>query len=163
MIDFYLFNQEINSQIKYVPDVADHWQSPTETVRRGAGDCEDFAILKYYRLIASGIPRDQVALVYTVDSRGGHMAVTVGVLVLDSTTDMPYPVDRLSVIYRFDDSAVIFRGNAYPIRGRLPQWEAILRECPLPIPPPENLDKLQRARSTKVRRVTRNLKKMTMQ
>lgn len=36
----------VNSQITYVEDDVDYWQTPKETEERGAGDCEDLAILK---------------------------------------------------------------------------------------------------------------------
>jgi predicted transglutaminase-like cysteine proteinase len=44
------FNDGINGQIRYVSDAGDHWQTPEETEARGAGDCEDYAILKMARL-----------------------------------------------------------------------------------------------------------------
>src|SRR6185436_11837930 len=44
-------NSRVNQRIRYVIDqisdgVPDYWQTPLETVARGTGDCEDFAILK---------------------------------------------------------------------------------------------------------------------
>jgi predicted transglutaminase-like cysteine proteinase len=44
------FNDGINGQISYVSDAGDHWQTPEETEARGAGDCEDYAILKMARM-----------------------------------------------------------------------------------------------------------------
>jgi predicted transglutaminase-like cysteine proteinase len=43
---------------------SDHWASPLELLARGEGDCEDFAIAKYFSLLALGVPRAQLRLVY---------------------------------------------------------------------------------------------------
>src|SRR4030095_3727354 len=32
----------------------DYWASPLETLQQGAGDCEDYAIAKYFSLLAGG-------------------------------------------------------------------------------------------------------------
>ena len=34
----------------------DYWASPLETLQSGMGDCEDFAIAKYFTLLALGVP-----------------------------------------------------------------------------------------------------------
>ncbi len=48
-------NTEVNNSIRYVRDVGkDHWKTPHETLIDGCGDCEDFAILKAYKLAAMG-------------------------------------------------------------------------------------------------------------
>ena len=40
----------------------DYWQSPIETLVRGKGDCEDFAISKYVSLRLLGIPKNQLLI-----------------------------------------------------------------------------------------------------
>lgn len=50
-----LVNQLVNRMLTYREDIdlrrqAEHWASPTETLSRRAGDCEDYAILKYWSL-----------------------------------------------------------------------------------------------------------------
>ncbi len=47
-----------NDQIKN----RDYWQSPIETLVRGKGDCEDFAIAKYVSLRILGIQKDQLLI-----------------------------------------------------------------------------------------------------
>lgn len=42
-------------QIIEVADGEDYWQSPAQTVKRGAGDCEDHALLILYRAKEQGI------------------------------------------------------------------------------------------------------------
>jgi predicted transglutaminase-like cysteine proteinase len=61
-------NTRVNQRIRYMTDmeaqgVVDYWQEPLETVTLGHGDCEDYAILKYYLLLHAGLTRDQLALV----------------------------------------------------------------------------------------------------
>src|SRR5262249_3645995 len=48
-------NQTVNMTVKQASDWAlygdaDYWASPLQTLDRGAGDCEDYAILKYVAL-----------------------------------------------------------------------------------------------------------------
>lgn len=62
-------NRFFNERIRFREDLAtwgesDHWSSPLETLARGEGDCEDFAIAKYFSLLALGVPRSQLRLVY---------------------------------------------------------------------------------------------------
>ena len=42
----------------------DHWASPLEALQQGSGDCEDFAIAKYFTLVAMGLPPERLRLVY---------------------------------------------------------------------------------------------------
>jgi predicted transglutaminase-like cysteine proteinase len=76
-------NQRVNQRLRYVLDqvadgVPDYWQSPLETVNRGTGDCEDYAILKYYLALHAGISHDDLALVIgRVASTGELHAVLV--------------------------------------------------------------------------------------
>lgn len=56
-------NFEVNSSIRYEPDQADHWQTPSETLARGAGDCEDIALVKFHRLVEVGFNPDDIELV----------------------------------------------------------------------------------------------------
>ena len=62
-------NRFFNQRIRFRDDIevwgeSDHWASPLELLARGEGDCEDFAIAKYFSLLALGIPRSQLRLVY---------------------------------------------------------------------------------------------------
>jgi predicted transglutaminase-like cysteine proteinase len=62
-------NQFLNSQIEFATDPqvwgqVDYWASPLETLNKGAGDCEDYAIAKYFALLAIGMPAARLRLVY---------------------------------------------------------------------------------------------------
>lgn len=53
----------------------DYWASPLELLGKGAGDCEDFAIAKYFSLHAAGVPGAQLRLVYARIQVGGPSRV----------------------------------------------------------------------------------------
>lgn len=67
-----------NQMIAYRTDeslfgTADHWQAPAEVLANGAGDCEDFAILKYWTLVKNGIDeRDLLLVIGNLDRREPH-------------------------------------------------------------------------------------------
>ncbi|WP_235533575.1 MULTISPECIES: transglutaminase-like cysteine peptidase [unclassified Roseateles] len=44
--------------------LADYWASPLESLERRAGDCEDYAIAKYFSLAAAGVPTARLRMVY---------------------------------------------------------------------------------------------------
>jgi predicted transglutaminase-like cysteine proteinase len=60
----------------------DHWASPLETLSKGAGDCEDFAIAKYFSLRAAGVPGERLRLVYVQALQGGPNGVALAHMVL---------------------------------------------------------------------------------
>jgi predicted transglutaminase-like cysteine proteinase len=68
----------------------DYWETPLEFLARGAGDCEGFAVAKYYTLRALGFAATDMRIVVVMDYQRGvqHavLAVAVGgeVLVLDN-------------------------------------------------------------------------------
>lgn len=69
-------NEFFNRRIRFADDQviwgqSDYWASPLETLGRGAGDCEDFAIAKYFSLLLLGVPDDQLRLIYVQARIGG--------------------------------------------------------------------------------------------
>ena len=64
-----LVNTFFNKNIRFGTDLEvweheDYWATPLETVGRGSGDCEDFAIAKYFSLLALGVPEPKLRFVY---------------------------------------------------------------------------------------------------
>ncbi len=62
-------NAHFNRRITFAEDTlvwqqADFWASPIETLAKGEGDCEDYAIAKYFSLVAAGVPVASLRLVY---------------------------------------------------------------------------------------------------
>ncbi|MFT3666278.1 transglutaminase-like cysteine peptidase [Piscinibacter sp.] len=83
-------NDFFNRRIAFADDLAvwgenDHWASPLETLARGQGDCEDYAIAKYFSLLAAGVPVGRLRLVYVrarIGAPGGADAVSQAHMVL---------------------------------------------------------------------------------
>lgn len=72
----WFFNQNITAQ--HDGKGSDYWQSPIETLARGLGDCEDFAIAKYVslRLLGFSLEQLRIAVVELPNSKGiGHAVV----------------------------------------------------------------------------------------
>ena len=76
----------------------DHWSTPREFVVAGGGDCEDYAIAKYYTLRQLGVPDDQLllCLVYARRWTQHHMVL----LYYPSPGAVPYVLDNLETRVR---------------------------------------------------------------
>jgi predicted transglutaminase-like cysteine proteinase len=62
-------NDFFNQRLRFRDDMAvwgqiDHWSSPLEALEKGEGDCEDYAIAKYFSLVAANMPASRLRLVY---------------------------------------------------------------------------------------------------
>ncbi len=93
-----MVNRWVNQNIVFGNDQAvyrraDYWASASETLRRGIGDCEDFAIAKMDMLAALGVARADMRLIIARDLvRNADHAVLVvkldgGSVLLDNVTD----------------------------------------------------------------------------
>ncbi|WP_051503899.1 transglutaminase-like cysteine peptidase [Sphingomonas jaspsi] len=91
-------NAYVNGHVRFVDDivqfhVADRWQSVVETLARGRGDCEDFALAKRAMLRAAGVAERDLYLVVLKDltRHADHSVLVVRAngrfLVLDNGTD----------------------------------------------------------------------------
>ena len=78
--------EKVNRFFNKIPFIADaiHWQkddywaTPVEFLASNGGDCEDFAIAKYYTLIRLGVAENQLTLTYVKALRLNqpHMVLT---------------------------------------------------------------------------------------
>jgi predicted transglutaminase-like cysteine proteinase len=80
-------NQFFNRRIVFRDDVeawaqVDYWASPLESLDKGQGDCEDYAIAKYFSLLALGMPVAKLRLVYVRAQIGGAKGVVQAHMVL---------------------------------------------------------------------------------
>lgn len=69
-------NEFFNRKIQSADDLqvwgqTDYWATPLETLAKARGDCEDFSIAKYFTLIESGMPNEQLRLIYVKARIGG--------------------------------------------------------------------------------------------
>jgi hypothetical protein len=84
----------IQEHIEYAREPADYWQASGETLGRGAGDCEDRAILLYVYAIQAGIVPEDLDLILMERTRpDGSMAYHVAVVLYgEADPDFMTPV-----------------------------------------------------------------------
>lgn len=104
--------REVNAHMnkhKYIRDIVtwgveDYWETPLEFLSVN-GDCEDFAIAKFYSLRRLGIPNDAMKIVVVYDRilSVGHAVLAVrhngDYLILDNLVPVPVP-ERMIFHYR---------------------------------------------------------------
>ena len=69
-------NQFFNHRVTYAEDIdvwgqIDYWASPLEMLGQARGDCEDYAIAKYFSLVAAGMSVAKLRMVYVRAQLGG--------------------------------------------------------------------------------------------
>lgn len=80
-------NQFFNRRVAFRDDIEawgqnDYWASPLEMLDKGQADCEDYAIAKYFSLLALGMPTAKLRLVYVRAQIGGPQGVMQAHMVL---------------------------------------------------------------------------------
>jgi predicted transglutaminase-like cysteine proteinase len=72
----------------------DYWATPKEFLLQGHGDCEDYAIAKYFTLLELNIPKEKLyfAVVDIKGERNSHMVL----LYLENNNSIPLVLDNLS-------------------------------------------------------------------
>ncbi|NIJ16928.1 transglutaminase-like cysteine peptidase [Sphingobium vermicomposti] len=99
-----LVNSWVNGRLRFVNDRqgGDSWASANQSLLRGAGDCEDYAIAKMQLLAAAGFERRAMFLVIARDlvRRADHAVLAVRIdgqlMVLDNMTDRVLPSSAVS-------------------------------------------------------------------
>lgn len=71
------------NELNFVSDLShwgeeDYWATPIEFLGSNAGDCEDFAVAKYFTLKALGVPIERMSLTYVkaLKLNQAHMVLT---------------------------------------------------------------------------------------
>lgn len=138
LVKLKLVNKFFN-KIEYLPDQdawgeRNYWATPLEFLGNNAGDCEDFAIAKYFVLKSLGVPTQKMRLTYVKSLRlnQAHMVLTYyekpngEPLILDSLRKfILYATERpdLQPVYSFNGDGVwktdslISRGSAKRVGG----------------------------------------------
>ena len=87
------------NDIKYASDqtvygTSDYWANPYEFLATDKGDCEDYAIAKYFTLLELNIPKEKLyfGVVDIKGERNSHMVL----LYLDNKNSTPLVLDNLS-------------------------------------------------------------------
>ena len=72
----------------------DYWATPKEFLLQGHGDCEDYAIAKYFTLLELNIPKEKLyfAVVDIKGERSAHMVL----LYFENKNSVPLVLDNLS-------------------------------------------------------------------
>lgn len=143
-------NTFFNRQILYRDDretwgVVDYWASPLETLSKGQGDCEDYAIGKYFSLIAAGIPSVKMRMVYVRAQVGGsiqaHMVLAyypepnAEPLILDNLVTEIRPASRradLVPVFSFNAEGLwqgVSGSNAGDPSARLSRWRDVFTKA----------------------------------
>lgn len=142
-----LVNDFFNQRIEFRDDmevwgVIDYWASPLETLEKGRGDCEDYAIAKYFSLLSLGVEPAKLRLVYVRAMLDGkpqaHMVLAyyeepqAVPLILDNLIPQIRPASArpdLSPVFSFNSEG-LWNGVAGSSAGnpvqRLSQWRDAL-------------------------------------
>lgn len=143
-------NEFFNRRLNFSDDVsiwgqADYWATPLESMAKGAGDCEDFVIAKYFSLKELGVPVQKLRLTYVRARIGGpnssisqaHMVLTYYAapdaepLVLDNLITDIRPASRrsdLTPVFSFNSDGLWAGGttsSGSPV-DRLSRWKELL-------------------------------------
>lgn len=91
-------NDFFNQQIEFVDDdylwgVVDYWATPLEALAKGAGDCEDYSIAKYFTLRELGVSDKKLRITYVkaIELNQAHMVLTY----FDTPRSVPVVLDNL--------------------------------------------------------------------
>ncbi len=119
MADLQSVNNLVNKN-KYVVDGSDYWSTPKELFKNG-GDCEDFAIAKYFILLSEGVPASKMRLNYTRSSNKGHMVLVVNNLVLDNQTNQIKKISQIKG-FSFNDNGIWYGKRKISNKNNIKQW-----------------------------------------
>lgn len=148
-------NEFFDRRIQFMTDLEnwhqeDYWATPIEALGKGAGDCEDYVIAKYFTLIEAGVDHTKLRWFYVMAtlnyggqrSTEAHMvlgyyaAPSADPLILDSLTSVILPASRrpdLVPVFSFNSDG-IWRQGAAGTAGptgsvsQLSMWRDLMRK-----------------------------------
>jgi len=142
-------NKFFNSRILFVNDidlwgVKDYWATPLEFLCKKAGDCEDFAIAKYFTLKAMGVAEEKLNIAYVkaIQYNIAHMVLTyysepgAEPLVIDNLIDSIDPASKrtdLMPIFSFNGLGLWTakergKGKMAGSADRLKPWQGLMQK-----------------------------------
>lgn len=139
-------NRFFNRTIRFVDDIQlwrenDYWATPVEMLVKGAGDCEDYSIAKYFTLRRLGIPSEKLRITYVkaLNYNQAHMVLTYYAspsaepLVLDNLINDIRPASQrkdLLPVYAFNAEGLYLPGSntRKSDSKRLSRWQDILKK-----------------------------------
>ncbi|SUD41133.1 cysteine protease LapG [Ectopseudomonas mendocina] len=141
-------NRFFNASLRFRDDIEiwrqnDYWATPVEALRKGAGDCEDFAIAKYFTLREAGVASEKLRITYVKALRlnQAHMVLTYYAtpdampLVLDNLINVIRPANERSdllPVYAFNAEGLWLAGKGGGKQvgdaKRLSRWQELLKK-----------------------------------
>jgi predicted transglutaminase-like cysteine proteinase len=138
--------QSVNAYINTVPwyedqkhwGQVDYWATPAETIASHGGDCEDFAIAKYFLLKELGVPIERLRITYVRSGKINlpHMVLAYYAtpggepLILDNLDHQVRPASQrtdLVPVYSFnDDDVVMVQGNQKSSSLQIRAWQGVI-------------------------------------
>jgi predicted transglutaminase-like cysteine proteinase len=151
LVQLRAINQFFNRHIEFATDTQawgqlDYWASPLEAMQKRRGDCEDYAIAKYFSLVAGGMPVARLRLVYVraqLDDGPpqAHMVLAYyppsggETLILDNLVEEVLPASRRSdlvPVFSFNSDG-LWQGvgtvGAGDPAARLTRWREVLSKA----------------------------------
>jgi predicted transglutaminase-like cysteine proteinase len=132
------------NKLSYAEDIdlwglQDYWATPIEFLCRGAGDCEDYAIAKYFTLKALGVLEEKLKITYVkaLEQNRSHMVLAYynhpgdEPLILDNLIDSIKPASQrtdLSPIFSFNGSGLWMAQQRNTSGVRLKKWDELMRK-----------------------------------
>ena len=141
-------NRFFNQQLSFRDDSRvwqqiDYWATPVEALVKGAGDCEDYALGKYFSLRQLGVPAEKLRITYVKALRynQAHMVLTYYAtpsaipLVLDNLISEIRPASQrkdLLPVYAFNAEGLYLPGAPGGKRAsdskKLSRWQDLLKK-----------------------------------
>lgn len=141
-------NRFFNRHLRFASDQEiwgeqDYWATPVQSLIKGAADCEDFTLAKYFSLIRLGIPGEQLRLTYVKSLELGQAHMVLAYystpdsepLILDNLTDWIQPANRrtdLLPVYSFNAAGLWLSGGRAASSTRsahpLPRWTDVMEK-----------------------------------
>lgn len=139
------------NKFEFVSDIIhwsrmDYWATPIEFIASEGGDCEDFALAKYFTLKLIGVAEEKIHLTYVkaLNLNQAHMVLTyyekpgAVPLVLDNLINIIEPATKrtdLLPVYTFNGSGLWLakergKGNLVGKSDRLKLWNDLLDRMP---------------------------------
>ncbi len=146
--------KKVNSffnRIDFIDDIfhwhqKDYWATPIEFISSRGGDCEDFAIAKYFTLKALGVPESRLNITYVkaIKLNQAHMVLTyykkpgAEPLIIDNLINKILPASKrrdLLPVYSFNGSGLWLakqrgQGRKVGSSSRLSRWRSMLQRLP---------------------------------
>lgn len=139
-------NRFFNRQLRFIDDRQiwqqnDYWATPIEALVKGAGDCEDYSIAKYFTLRRLGLPSDKLRITYVkaLQLNQAHMVLgyyaspTAEPWVLDNLVNEIQPASQrtdLLPVYAFNAEGVYLPGSRSKKSDskKISHWQDLLKK-----------------------------------